>query len=40
MKDWRYSKHYVDSAIKQAYSILKSWRRSYIKEKEEEKNQL
>jgi len=31
MKDWRYSKHYVDSAIKQAYSIVKSWRRSYIK---------
>jgi hypothetical protein len=27
MKDWRYSKHYVDSAIKQAYSILKSWSR-------------
>jgi len=31
MKDWRYSKHYVDSAIKQAYSIVKSWRRNYIK---------
>ncbi len=31
MKDWRYSKHYVDSAIKQAYSILHSWRRNYIK---------
>jgi len=31
MKDWDYSKHYVDSAIKEAYSILKSWRRSYIK---------
>ena len=31
MKDWSYSKHYVDSAIKQAYSIIKSWRRSYIK---------
>jgi len=31
MKDWRYSKHYVDSSIKQAYSILKSWRRSYMK---------
>jgi putative transposase len=27
LKDWRYSKHYVDSAIKQAYSIVKSWRR-------------
>jgi putative transposase len=31
MKDWGYSKHYVDSAIKQAYSMLKSWRRSYLK---------
>jgi len=31
MEDWGYSKHYVDSAIKQAYSILKSWRRSYLK---------
>jgi len=31
MKDWKYSKHYVDSAIKQAYSIIKSWRRNYIK---------
>jgi putative transposase len=25
LKDWRYSKHYVDSSIKQAYSIVKSW---------------
>jgi len=31
LEDWVYSKHYVDSAIKQAYSIIKSWRRSYIK---------
>jgi len=31
LKDWVYSKHYVDSAIKQAYSIIKSWRRSYVK---------
>jgi putative transposase len=31
MGGWGYSKHYVDSAIKQAYSMLKSWRRSYIK---------
>ncbi|MBC7113010.1 MAG: transposase, partial [Candidatus Methanomethyliales bacterium] len=33
MNDWNYSKHYVDSAIKQAYSILKSWRRGYVKGK-------
>ncbi|MEM2726355.1 MAG: transposase, partial [Candidatus Bathyarchaeia archaeon] len=31
MKDWAYAKHYVDSAIKQAYSIMKSWRRNYVK---------
>jgi putative transposase len=31
LEDWVYSKHYVDSAIKQAYSIIKSWRRSYVK---------
>jgi len=31
MEGWGYSKHYADSAIKQAYSIIKSWRRSYIK---------
>jgi putative transposase len=31
MKGWNYSKHYVDSAIKQAYSILNSWRTNYLK---------
>jgi putative transposase len=31
LENWSYSKHYVDSAIKQAYSMLKSWRRNYIK---------
>ena len=31
LEGWSYSKHYVDSTIKQAYSMLKSWRRSYIK---------
>jgi len=30
MEGWSYSEHYVDSAIKQAYSIMKSWR-SYLK---------
>ncbi|MEM4581574.1 MAG: hypothetical protein QW092_04330 [Candidatus Korarchaeum sp.] len=33
MKNWGYSKHYVDSAIREAYSILKSWRRNYRREK-------
>lgn len=32
MQHWTtYSKHHVDSAIKQAYSILNSWRRNYVK---------
>jgi len=31
LEGWSYLKHYVDSAIKQAYSMLKSWRRSYLK---------
>ena len=31
LKDWNYAAHYVDSAIKTAYSILNSWRRNYIK---------
>ncbi|TDA32388.1 MAG: hypothetical protein DSO03_02865 [Hadesarchaea archaeon] len=25
MKDWAYSKQHVDSAIKQAYSVMESW---------------
>ncbi|MBS7288685.1 MAG: hypothetical protein KIH01_08090 [Candidatus Freyarchaeota archaeon] len=29
--NWDFCAHYVDSAIKQAYSILKSWRRNYLK---------
>ncbi len=33
LKDWNYASHYVDSAIKTAYSILSSWRRNYIKRK-------
>ncbi|MEM3446651.1 MAG: transposase [Candidatus Korarchaeum sp.] len=37
VKDWGYSKHYVDSAIREAYSILKSWRRNYRKGRRKEK---
>ncbi len=33
LEDWNYASHYVDSAIKTAYSILNSWRRNYIKGK-------
>jgi len=29
--DWPYAAHWVDSAIKTAYSILKSWRKNYVK---------
>ncbi|MEM3832417.1 MAG: zinc ribbon domain-containing protein [Thermoprotei archaeon] len=31
LKGWFYSKHYVDSAIKQAYSVLESWRKRYLR---------
>ena len=31
LENWDYASHYVDSAIKTAYSILKSWRRNYLK---------
>ncbi|MEM3254461.1 MAG: zinc ribbon domain-containing protein [Fervidicoccaceae archaeon] len=31
LKGWVYSKHYVDSAIKQAYSVLESWRKRYLR---------
>ncbi|RLE90902.1 MAG: transposase [Thermoprotei archaeon] len=34
---WCYASHYVDSAIKQAYSIMKSWRKRYIKGKAEKR---
>jgi len=33
LKDWKYASHYVDSAIKVAYSIINSWRRNYFKGK-------
>ena len=33
LKDWNYASHYVDSAIKTAYSILNSWGRTYVKGK-------
>jgi len=29
--DWPYAAHWVDSAIKTAYSILKTWRKNYKK---------
>ncbi len=33
LKGWDYASHYVDSAIKVAYSIINSWRRNYLKGK-------
>jgi len=33
LENWSYASHYVDSSIKVAYSILKSWKRNYIKGK-------
>ncbi|GAB6103147.1 hypothetical protein JCM16138_23700 [Thermococcus atlanticus] len=31
LENWPFAKHYVDSAIKTAYSILESWRQNYLK---------
>jgi len=31
LQNWVFAKHYVDSAIKTAYSILESWRKNYLK---------
>jgi len=31
LENWSFAKHYVDSAIKTAYSILESWRQNYLK---------
>ena len=33
LEGWIYSKHYVDSAIKQAHSVLNSWRKGYLRGK-------
>ena len=31
LQEWPYAAHWVDSVIKTAYSILKSWRKNYVK---------
>jgi putative transposase len=31
LQEWPYAAHWVDSAIKTAYSIFKSWRKNYLK---------
>ena len=33
LRNWSYASHYVDSAIKVAYSIMNSWKRNYLKGK-------
>ena len=33
LRNWSYASHYVDSAIKVAYSIINSWKRNYLKGK-------
>ena len=35
--EWFFARHYVDSAIKTAYSILTSWRKNYMKGKRKRK---
>ena len=31
LQEWPYAAHWVDSAIKTAYSTLKSWKKNYVK---------
>ncbi len=31
LENWDYASHYIDSAIKVAYSIINSWRRNYLR---------
>ena len=31
LRNWPFAKHYVDSAIRTAYSILESWRQNYLR---------
>ena len=38
--EWFFARHYVDSAIKTAYSILTSWRKNYMKGKRKRKKPL
>lgn len=33
LQHWEYAKHWVDSALKTAYSIIKSWEKNYRKGK-------
>jgi len=40
LKDWPFAKHYVDSAIKTAYSILESWRKNYLKGRRKKKKPI
>jgi len=40
IEDWPFAKHYVDSAIKTAYSILDSWRKNYLKGRRKRKKPL
>ena len=40
LQNWPFAKHYVDSAIKTAYSILDSWRKNYLKGRRRRKKPL
>ena len=33
LKDWEYAAHWVDSALKTAFSIMRSWKKNYNKGK-------
>jgi putative transposase len=32
LKDWSYSAHWVDSALKTAFSMMDSWRKNYVRD--------
>ncbi|HDH44285.1 MAG TPA: transposase [Thermococcus sp.] len=40
LQNWPFAKHYVDSIIKTAYSILDSWRKNYLKGRRKRKKPL
>lgn len=40
LEEWPLAKHYVDSAIKTAYSVLESWRQNYLKGRRKRKKPI
>ncbi len=40
LENWPFAAHWVDSALKTAYSIMDSWRENYVKGKRKGSKQL